>query len=269
MSTDTKGKAKALYFGSVMPMVGHSVQPDWSFLYETSLIQDSNWWVGDKVVLPDGREFVYAKSSAAIATNFGCNFTAAGYVAQTVVTVADAIGSKVLHVPAATHAALTKDELRGGYVIIGNQNGGTTPAVRGIVGNDASILNVAFVVYLDAPLSVATVVSTTGVEVYQNPFAAIGQSDTVVLPRAGIAATGVSAANTYFWVQTKGVGYTSPQPSVGADNGGITAMWRHDGSVVPMETALGATVPAMDVAQIAGIALEGSTTGNGPLLLLK
>jgi hypothetical protein len=189
-------------------------------------------------------------------------------VSQTVATTADAIGSRVLHVPAATHAALAEDELRGGYVIIGNHSGGQTPAVRGIIGNDASILNVTFKIYLDAPLTVATVVGTTGVEVYQNPFAAIGQDNTVVLPRVGMAATGVSAANTYFWVQIKGVSYDSAQSGVGADNGGITAMWRHDGSLQGMETALGATVPALDAAQVAGFCIEGSYAGNGPLFHL-
>jgi len=265
--SDTKGKAKVIQLGDSQ-VVSHRVTPDWDFLYDTSLVRDENFWPGDHVRLPDGREFVYAKSDGAIATNFGCNFTATGYISQTTVTTADAVGSKVLHVPAATHAALTKNELRGGYAIIGNHSGGSTPAVRGIVGNDAADANAAFIIYLDAKLTVATVVSTTGVEVYENPWAAIGQDNTEVLPRAGVAATGVSAANTYFWVQIKGVGWSSPQSGCGADDGGITLMWRHDGSLMPLEGSLGVTMAAYAAAQIAGFCIEGSAAGNGPLLHL-
>jgi hypothetical protein len=265
--TDTRGKVSMRTFGRE-GLVGHNTSSDWSFLYETSLVKDSNWWIGDKVVLPDGREFHYAKSKAAITTNLGCNFTATGYVAVTAFATSHAVGSTTITIPAATHAALTENELRGGYVVIFDGAATSYVQVRGIVGNRASILNVAFEVDLDAPIVDAIVSGTEKVEVYQNPFAAIGQDNSVVLPRAGTAACAVSAASTYFWVQTKGVTWLSPQSGVGADNGGITAFWRHDGSLQKAETALAVTVAANDTSQEAGFCIEGSAAGNGPLFYL-
>lgn len=264
--TDTRGKISARSFNRE-GLVGHSTTPDWSFLYETSLTRDEDWWIGDKVTLPDGREFHYAKSTKAITTNLACNFTATGYVSATAFVVTAAVGAKSITIPAATHATLTENELRGGYVVIGMQAGTTTVQVRGIVGNAAAAANAAFVVYLDGPLTSA-ITASVYVEVYQNPYAAISQDNTVVLPRAGVAATNVAAASTYFWVQTKGATWVSPQSGVGADNGGIVAFWRHDGSLESTDTALGVTTAALDTCQPAGFCIEGSAAGNGPLLML-
>lgn len=238
----------------------------YDFLYTTSLVKDARWNPGDRVLLPDGREFYYAKSAEAINTNLACNFTATGYVAYTAASVAGSIGDRSVSVPAATHAALTADELRGGYIVIGG--GGSTVQVRQIVGNTASILNVAFTVYLDAPLTAAITASTTGIEVFQNPFAAIGQSVDRTYAKAGVAATVVSAASTYFWVMTKGFTFLAPQAGVG--NAGLNGLfWRHDGSVDDANTAIGVTVEGYSTSQYAGFCVEGSASGNGPLILLQ
>jgi len=238
----------------------------WDFLYTVSATKDPVWNVGDRVVLPDGREFRYAKSAAAITTNLACNFTATGYVAYTAAAVAASIGDRSLTVPAATHATLTQDELAGGYVVLGS--GGSTVQVRGIIGNDAADANAAFVIYIDAPLTVAITAASTGVEVFQNPFAAIGQSTDHAYAKAGVAATGVSAANKYFWVQTKGFTFIAPQANVG-DAGLNGLFWRHDGSVDDAGTALGVTVEGYSTSQYVGFCVEGKASGNGPLILLQ
>lgn len=238
----------------------------WDFLYTVSVTKDPLWNVGDRVVLPDGREFNYAKSAAAITTNLACNFTATGYTAYTAAAVAAAIGARKITVPAATHAALTKDELAGGFVVLGS--GGSTVQVRGIIGNDAADANAAFDIYLDAPLTVAVTAASTGVETYQNPFAAIGQTTDRTYAKAGVAATGVSAANRYFWVQTKGFTFVAPQSGVGS--AGLNGLfWRHDGSVDDANTAIGVTVETYSTSQYAGFCVEGSYSGNGPLIFLK
>jgi len=238
----------------------------YDFLYETSTTQDPKWFLGDRVVLPDGREFRYAKSSGAINTNLACNFTATGYTAYTAIAVAAAVGDRSLTVPAATHAALTADELRGGYVVLGN--GGSTVQVRQIVGNAAASSNAAFVIYIDAPLTSALTVASTGVETYQNPFAALNQSVDRTYPKAGVAATVVSAASTYFWVQTKGFTWIAPQAGVG--NAGLAGLfYRHDGSVDDVQTALAVTVEGYSTSQYAGVCIEGSASGNGPLIMLQ
>lgn len=251
-------------------LVGSADEPDWSFLYETSLVKDAKWNPGDMVVLPDGREFRYAKSASALYAGQGCEFTGTGYTSYTAFGVSAAVGDKEVTVPAATHAALTKDELRGGYIVIfdGASNHYTT--IRGIIGNDAASANTAFVVYLDAALTYAVTASTSACETYTNPWASLTLGSDAAKSKAGVPATYVSATATYFWVQTNGWIWLPPQTSNVGENGGRGCFWRHDGTLEGAEVALGGlTVPAGDTSQYAGYCVEGSQAGNGPLFYLQ
>ena len=263
----SKGKAKSSLLG-IQGIVGHKEAPDWSFIYSASLVKDPDWNPGDRVVLPDGREFRYAKSIGSCETGQGCEFTYTGYTAYTSLAVSADKGDKELTVPAATHAALTKDELRGGYVVIFN-DADSTGAIRGIVGNDASILNVAFKIYLDGPLSANIVAGTAAIETYQNPYNALRTATLDTFPKAGVPAAYVSAALMYFWCQVKGPCWISPQSGVGDDQGQKGAFWRHDGSLDKADTALATTVPNGSTSQYAGYCMEGSNGGNGPLFMLQ
>lgn len=234
----------------------------WSFLHKTSTVKDPKWNPGDRVVLPDGREFVYSKSASALNPGLGCSFSATGYVAYTAATTAAAIGDTSMTVPAATHATLTADELVGGYVVL-HLSG--VPQIRQIVGNAAAAANAAFVVYLDAELSVA-VTTSTGVEVYENPYAALTASGSVALAKAGVPAAVVGAASTYFWVQKRGLTFVSPQAGItGGQNG---ACWRHDGSLDTLDNGIEDDTSYVS-SQIAGYAAVGSADGNGPLFMLQ
>lgn len=259
-----KGKAKVDYLGKQGGIV-MSTTPDWGFIYSKSLVKDSKWNVGDRAVLPDGREFRYAKSSAACLSGQGCEFTATGYVAITTFATGHAVGVTKITVPAATHAALAEDELRGGYAVIYD---GTTNNVqfREIVGNQASILNVAFDIELDGGLSEAVVSAVSKIEVFQNPYGALRTGTTNELAKAGVPATAVSAASTYFWVQVKGPCWVAPQATVTGNE--IGCMWRHDGSLIDVEVAIGGTTSANNSTQYAGHTIEGNYTGNGPLFML-
>ena len=239
---------------------------DWDFIYQTSTAKDNLYNIGDTVELADGRKFTYAKSSAACISGQGCEFTYTGYVAITTFTVSAAVGALSISVPAATHAALTADELRNGYVVIYN---GTDNNVqfRGIVGNDASILNVAFTLYLDASLTTA-ITTSSKIEVFQNPYAALRTGTSQILAKAGVPAVAVSATSMYFWVQTGGFTWVAPQALVGA-NGGMGCFWRHDGSIESATTALGITAGTYDTSQYAGHCVTGTAAGNGPLFFLK
>jgi len=244
--------------------------PNIAFLYQTpSTTKNPEYNVGDKVVLPDGREFRYAKSlgNNALFAAHGVQFTYTGYLGYKAFATNHAQGSTEITIPAATHAALTEDELRGGYVIIFDGATDLNTCVRGIVGNDASDADVAFDIQLDAPIHNPIVAGTEACEVYQNPWAGMEVASNSALPIAGVPTTTVSAAANYFWVQTKGICWVAPQSGVG-DNGGMLTMWRHDGSIESAETALTATVPAADRTQIAGYCIQGSQAGNGPLLML-
>ena len=270
-----KGKAKSTLLG-IQGIVGHKDVPDWGFIYEASLIKDPKWNIGDRVVLPDGREFRYAKSVAACISGQGCEFTATGafgkYPITTVavggreVTLADSGSTTVL-----THAAAyAEDVFRGGYVVFHDIAAGNADAqFRGIIGNAYSAINAVVKLYLDGPLHKA-ILTNTFTEVFENPYAALQTSASAALAVAGVPAVEVSAANMYFWVQKAGPVFVAPATSAVGGHGGMGCYWRHSGTVEAIEVALGiSTVPAADSTQYAGHTLLGSMSGNGPLFMLK
>jgi hypothetical protein len=112
------------------------------------------------------------------------------------------------------------------------------------------------------------VAATTGLEVYENPYASLVTGSNAALPKAGVPATYISGTGIYFWVQTLGMGWVAPQSTVN-DNGGVGVMFRHDGSLESVETAMNVTVPGDDTSQYAGHRVIGSQSGNGPLIMLK
>lgn len=242
----------------------------WDFIYEVTKNKSERWNVGDRVVLPDGREFRYAKSAGICHAAHGCEITATGYTAIATFAVAAAIGAREVIVPAGTHATLTEDELVGGYIILFDGADDSNTTVRGILGNDAAASAAAFKVYLDAPLTCAITAGTSKAETYQNPWAALTDGSNAALAKAGIPAAYVSAANMYFWVQTKGITWAAPQAGLGGGANGLNGgFWRHDGSIDDAGTSLGVTVPAASTSQYAGYVIEGSQAGNGPLFMLQ
>lgn len=238
-------------------------------LYEEDLTQ--NYDLGAKEELPDGRVFRYCKSTGAgvMTPQMGCNFTDTGYFGYTVFLVAAAQGATEITIPAQTHATLLKDQLRGGYVVIFDASG-VNDVTHEIVGNDAADANALFKVRLATKLTAAIVASTSWCEVYSNPWSMIAQSaNNVTLPRAGVPVYSVTAAATYFWLQTKGIKFVTPQSGIGADNGGTLAFWKEDGSMEPAESVLsGVTLGATHTLLPAATVIAGSQAGNGPIVNL-
>ena len=235
-------------------------------LYEEDLTQ--NYDIGAIEKLPDGREFRYSKSTGAgvLMPKRGCSFTDTGYIAYTSFVVAAAQGDTEITIPAdAAHAALDKDQLRGGYVVIFDGSA-VNDVTHEIVGNDAADALVAFKVRLATPLAV-TISTSDACEVYSNPWSALAYGSTI-LPFAGCPMYSVTAAATHFWCQTKGMKFVDPQTGVGADNGGLLNYWRHDGTLQKGETATADVTPDYDTNQPAAIVVAGSAAGNGPLVSL-
>jgi hypothetical protein len=249
-------------------LVRYSNAPDLGFLYEVSAIKHPDYWIGDVVKVND-REFVYSYSAGACSASRGAETTQAGYVAIGTFLVAAAIGAKSVTVPAGTHAALTEDELRNGTIVLFDGSTDAYTTTRGIIGNDAAEANAAFVVYLDAPITYAITASTSKCEVYKSAYATLRTGTSNVLAKMGVPTTYVSASGKYFWVQRKGLVWLPPQTGVGASQGNMEVFWRHDGSLDPTTTALGATIPAGSSSQIAGKVIQGSAAGNGPLVDLQ
>ena len=245
---------------------GSSSAASWDFIYQTSLVKHPDYNIGDRVVLPDGREYRLAKSSGVCASGQAVDFVATGAIPYTGVNVAAAIGVSTVTLDAITHSAIAKDELRGGYIVI--WTGADHDQFRGVVGNDASVANAAITLYLDGGLSTA-IDATHNAEVYENPYANVIEASNAALGKGGVPAVYVGAANTYFWVQVLGPRFVAPQSNMN-DNGGVGAYFRHDGSLESVEVALGGlTVPANDTSQYAGFRIIGSQSGNGPLFMLK
>lgn len=234
-------------------------------LYEEDLTQ--NYDIGAIEKLPDGREFRYSKSTGAsiLMPKRGCGFTDTGYIQYTSFVVAAAQGVSEITVPAATHAALLKDQLRGGYIVIFDGSA-VNDVTHEIVGNDAADSGALFKVRLATPLAV-TISTSDACEVYSNPWSALAFGSTI-LPFAGCPMYSVTAAATHFWCQTKGMKFVDPQTGVGADNGGLLNYWRHDGTLQKGETATADVTPAFDTNQPAAIVVAGSAAGNGPLVSL-
>lgn len=248
--------------------VSHETAGEWDFLYAVSTTKNPKYDIGDKAILPDGREYRYAKSASALNTSEGCYAGGTGVIAYTAATAAVAVGEREITVPAATHAALTENELKGGFVVIfGSVADGADMMFRGIIGNDVSVENAAVTIYLDGALDVA-IDTSSAYEVYANPYSAVTW-DTGAPDRGkiGVPAAYVSAAATYFWLKIKGPHFVNPQSTV-VNNEGVGVCWRADGSLEATATALGATVPDSDTTQIAGYRLIGDYSGNGPIVML-
>lgn len=241
------------------------------FLYRVSTVKDPKWNVGDEVEIGGGRKAVYAKNKGdnALYAAHGCEFTLTGLVSYTAFATNHAVGDTTITIPAATHAALTEDELVGGFVIIFDGSSDYYTTTRMITGNAVSAANAAITVYLDGELSYAVTSGTSAVEVYRNPYSAIDVASNAAKPKAGVPMAYVPASESYFWILKEGICWVAPQSTVGNDHGGVGICWRHDGSIEGTETALGGTVPAADGSQIAGYVVSGSQAGNGPLINLK
>jgi len=279
------GKMKTEAFG-VVGRVGHSDVPDWSFLYRVSSVKDSRYNIGDRVVTGDGRTFRYAKANGTVNTEFGAyktkktNTNAVAPAQATAASLgadkaAGAIGSRHVTVTIDTEigvlttGVLSKDELVGGYIVIGN---GTSqhPQMRVIVSHPAlTTAGGALTLTLDGELTIAVVATTTNIELMENPFynlkadaaGGIGEYNTFL----GIAAA-QAVSGQYFWLQTWGPCWITSDGNTCDSAADRTIVFGGDGAVkssndVTMESGF----------QIAGVALDTSSVGasNAPMVLLQ
>lgn len=253
-----KGKARTYDFGA--PGTVQGVQgPDWGFLYKVSSTKDAKYNVGDRVQLPDGRVFYYGYSGAACYSGMGVAFYKADpAVSATNPAAAQAVGDQTLTIASQTFSA---DQLRGGYVILGGA--ATTAQIRYIVGNNVCSSS-TLTLYLDAPLDQA-ITTSTYVEVCYNPFSDLRSGNMGgTASWAGLAAAYVSASGKYFWVQTWGPTWCSPQASVQASDYVREVYWRHDGSL-----DVRANIGTYVTDQRAGFVFGRGSTQGPPLICLQ
>jgi len=223
----SQGKSRVTYMGR-SGQVQTQNSPDWGFIYSASTTADPEWHVGDRVVLPDGRVFRYAKASGVCVAQMGaayikkCNawavapvqatMAAPGFPATAAATVGKAGSIYVSYTCAspfgeAGTGVIAADELRGGYVVIGN-GVAQTPQVRGIIGNVALAAAGIHTIKLDAPLTADVTVASTGIEVIGNPYLGLINIGSSAPYQGYVSWMGVPAvtvaASQYFWLQTAG-----------------------------------------------------------------
>lgn len=227
--------------------------------------------LGTRYITWDGREYVYSLSSAACISGQGAEFINAGFTAITAFGIAATVGDTSVTVAAATHDALAEDELAGGYITIFDGSTNNTQ-FRGILGNEAADANLAFVIYLDEPLTEAVVASTSKSETFKSPYDGLRTGTNDFTSKAGIPAVKITAADVYFWCQKKGPCWGAPQGGklgVLDEAGYAGGLWGDVGNISDFNTSLGVTVANGRGSQYAGYVLSGDADNIGPLFMLQ
>jgi len=216
-----KGKARTKLLDHSAGLVeGSAASGSWDFLYQANTVKHPDYNVGDRVALPDGRVFRYAKCGLTLTDMKGACY---GYqrliTEKDTIAVAADIGDSVIELTFADTdygvggaGVIAKDELRGGFISFYRD---TVRQQRGIIGNTARANGDTgnTTVYLDAALTTA-VNGDDYVEVLPNPYGDLrggagGEQFGIwcsVMGMPNVKAT----TGQYFWVQTWGPFRVSP-----------------------------------------------------------
>jgi len=126
-----QGKARTKLLDHSAGLVeGSAASGSWDFIYQASSVKHPDYNIGDRVALPDGRVYRYAKASEALTSqkftcanksmlvaenSAGC-VQQAGAIGDTHVTLT--VTAALLKTPGDTAASgiIAKDALRGGYI---------------------------------------------------------------------------------------------------------------------------------------------------------
>lgn len=227
--------------------------------------------LGTRMILEDGRVFVYARCGGAIARlDLGVKNNLPQGVAQRSIAAAVAIGEKSVTVTCASpdgasqDGNIVEDEFEGGYILFFVGSGSTqTPQMRRVVSNTAGTTSIVFT--FDRALSVA-LTDSHKVEVIASPYRSVVISAGCTRSVAGVPMATTTAAGQFLWLQTWGSCWLSSQAGCGvAGNVGLT--FRTDGSLSEMLSAVAGAVTN----QYAGYVLAGTiaNTQGAPFFMLQ
>ena len=259
----TRGKAKTLAFSHSPSLVdGNYHGESWNFIYQVSTVKHPNFNVGDRVQLPDGRVFRFAKSGAACWTGRGCYFNnAVPAVGIDYVLLTENAPVGQAYVKTTATVAHTADDLRGGHALL-KPVAASTDAVlqmRLITGNTAADAAGEITVYLDGGLT-AALTTLSYIVAMPSPYTDLRYGgSTYYMSYAGIPATYVDAADKYFWVQTWGVCWIAPQGECGTSQYQRDLVFKEDGSLQHK----GTTDATWLNGQRAGFILDNNAGANG------
>ena len=261
-----KGKGQTTLIG-IQGIVQHTTAPDYDFLYRTSTIRDPRYYIGDRVVLPDGRVFRYGYSAGALNPSKG---------AQNSVTFLDSdntqaeavIGAKKISITLSAAAANaeyfgTAEKMIGAYF---SQPDGTHRQFRRIVKHGVGVSADVITIELDAALS-KTIATNSFYEILPNPYGYLvnnGGTHVSVMSIPNV----VVADNSYFWGQTWGPIWINVNSSgVGSGAYDRTVVFAEGGGLDQMSES--ATVVQRQVAGFIIDKTSGGTWTNPPMVMLQ
>ncbi len=229
--------------------------------------------LGQRMILEDGRVFIYAKAGAAITrTDLGVKNGLPQGVAQRAVAAAAAIGAKSATITCASpdgasaDGNIVADEFKGGYILFFT-TGATAPydkQIRRIVSNTAGTTSIVFT--FDRGLEIALATATSKAEIMASPYKHVVVDSTIRYPVVGIPSV-LATSGQYLWIQTWGICWMSLQAGVGKD-GQIGATFRHDGSLSEALSTVSGTITN----QYAGFCIASSrdaATQAAPFFMLQ
>jgi hypothetical protein len=287
MSSRIQGPAKFEQIGQGSEVLVQGV-PNWAFLYNASTTKLPKYNIGDRVVTPDGRVFRYALAGGTIHTEFMVCDPDASITNAVAPAQVNPTSPVILGIPLSSgkkgdycvtitvgatdgkagDAAVAQDEMKGGFVVIGN-GANQHPMTRGILGNEATISGggaQSMNVYLDGALTRDVVVGTDNCEAYLNVYGDVKSMN--VVNSAYVTAIGAAAAEAttgqYFWVQTWGNVWLTSNSLTGEAADGRDLYVNTDGS-------LRGGLSTFQALQRVGVGLDksASNASNGPNCLLQ
>jgi len=213
----------------------------------------------------DDRVFRYACAGTnGVKAGYGAFYKVSLAVTYEAAAVASVVGDRSMTI---TESSITKDQYKGGYVVMGHDSAATTQNRR-IVGNDASV-GTTCVIHLDGPIAVA---GTLPVEIIASPYADLQQTTSQEYDGVAGVPARTATNDQYFWVQTWGPCWIVPG---GAGTPGSTATERTvyfvgDGSING-DVGLAAPTTEPERRQVAGFIMQTDSSGSGgpPFIMLQ
>ena len=250
--------------------------PNMQFLYEVSATKSPDWYLGDKVVTPDGRKFRYCLSSGRcdtfIGNQFGVEIPAAGIDYSSPAEDAP-VGQDWIKMTNQGVVAQTLDGLRGGRINMSPIEGVPgNPFVqqRNVVGNTAGGASEVITVYFDAPLVTIVTAATGKAWCMPSQYSAVASAQLVgagVSGRrsfVGYAAAPVSGTGLYHWEQTWGeISASLYGSAVGKTQYRREVVFRFDGNLIHRGAA---GVTGLE-AQTAGFIMDSNVQNNGATVI--
>ena len=231
-----RGKARTTLLAHSAGLVdGNAAGESWNHIYQTSVVKHPDYNIGDRVCLPDGRVFRYARVMAGqtVVNTMGVKAYDEEIIKYASIAASAAVGANAIVVTVAATdgslgaAAIAEDELRGGHVVIKDGASDTVRQHRGIVGNTAmtAVLEAQgsphdrITLYLDGGLDTA-ITTTNAVQVLGNIYRNTrwwNEGWTSILGVPMRAATALQ----YYWMQTWGpICIKCTGAGIGGPNGG-------------------------------------------------